>query len=70
MRPYIAFAVSRPALAATIVVAFSLPLFSKETPSARLPRYMGREIATTMHYTGADWLTRSRDSAKKIARRC
>ena len=22
------------------------------------PRYMGREIATTMHYSGAEWLTR------------
>ena len=27
-------------------------------PPAAPPRYMGREIATTMHYSGADWLTR------------
>ncbi len=27
-------------------------------PPATAARYMGREIATTMHYTGADWLTR------------
>ena len=27
-------------------------------PPATAARYMGREIATTMHYTGADWLMR------------
>ena len=27
-------------------------------PSAVAARYMGRKIATTMHYTGADWLMR------------
>jgi SAM-dependent methyltransferase len=31
---------------------------SAAKPAAAPARYMGREIATTMHYTGADWLTR------------
>jgi ubiquinone/menaquinone biosynthesis C-methylase UbiE len=36
-----------------------VPQWVKADPPASPPAtYMGREIATTMHYTGADWLTR------------
>ena len=35
------------------------PSHLQSGPPATAPaRYMGREIATTMHYTGADWLVR------------
>jgi ubiquinone/menaquinone biosynthesis C-methylase UbiE len=46
-----------------LTIALPCPLLSQppaalvQPPSAPA-RYMGREIATTMHYTGADWLMR------------
>jgi SAM-dependent methyltransferase len=48
-------------VATFIGAAESSPLFTrelraKEPPASRF--YMGREIATTMHYTGAGWLVR------------
>ena len=39
-----------------LTLATAHPLHSE--PPAAAPRYMGRQIATTMHYTGADWLMR------------
>ena len=35
-----------------------------------LTHYMGREIAQTMHYTGAPWLVRESRERRKTARRC
>jgi ubiquinone/menaquinone biosynthesis C-methylase UbiE len=39
-----------------LLLSLAQPLHGQS--SAVAARYMGREIATTMHYTGADWLTR------------
>jgi len=48
---------------ALFVPAFTLVLATVASLHAQSPatvpaRYMGRDIATTMHYTGADWLMR------------
>jgi len=46
-------------LVACLALAASSRLRSEPPASAPAPaRYMGREIAATMHYTGADWLVR------------
>jgi SAM-dependent methyltransferase len=45
-------------LLATIIRADSPTTASASTEPAPLKFYMGREIAQTMHYTGAEWLTR------------
>jgi len=44
---------------AFLAIAFPAGLHSEPPATEAAPaRYMGREIATTMHYTGADWLLR------------
>ncbi len=41
------------------------PAATEDSPAA----YMGREIATTMHYTGANWLTRESRQREEDCRR-
>jgi ubiquinone/menaquinone biosynthesis C-methylase UbiE len=45
-------------LLALIVIAFAASAVAMEPVPPPLAEYYGREIATTMHYTGAPWLTR------------
>jgi ubiquinone/menaquinone biosynthesis C-methylase UbiE len=45
-------------LAFLLLVLTSWPAAAKEPVPPPLTEYFGREIATTMHYTGAPWLTR------------
>jgi ubiquinone/menaquinone biosynthesis C-methylase UbiE len=45
-------------LLALLVTAFTFSASAKEPVPPPLTEYYGREIATTMHYTGAPWLTR------------
>lgn len=52
MRPILAFLTS----AVFLTLAAEYPLYGE--PPAPRPQYMGREIATTMHYKGANWLMR------------
>jgi len=46
-----------PALTASILLILAAPLLAQRQPPA-LKEYMGRRIAQTMHYSGAEWLTR------------
>ncbi len=45
-------------LLSAIVGPIAAVTFSYGDPPDTSGRYMGREIATTMHYSGAEWLTR------------
>ena len=49
-------------LVASLARAEPLPVDTAIDPAARIPpaptHHMGREIAQTMHYTGAPWLVR------------
>lgn len=47
-------------------LAFSLPSTAQESPApVALTEYMGRKIAQTMHWQGAEWLTRRKREAEE-----
>ena len=52
------------------IVAPLAPVHTSRGESPATPgRYMGREIATTMHYSGAEWLTRESRQREEDCRR-
>jgi ubiquinone/menaquinone biosynthesis C-methylase UbiE len=55
-------------LVPAIFLCPAAPSARGESPSAP-GQYMGREIATTMHYSGAEWLTREKRQREEDCRR-
>ena len=54
------------AFAFTAIYVSHVRVLAQE-PGESNGRYMGREIATTMHYTGAPWLVReSRQAGRRL----